>query len=175
MKTSSFTMVILPVLISLTALVFTSAGCSPSREERNKEIVREVYEKGINAHDMAYMDSIIADNYTRHSQSSPPGLQEIKEKSTFLNFIKMHFNAFPDWNEKIEFMVAEGDKVAYLTTGTGTNTGSLGDMPATGKSVNLKNLIIQRIDENNKVAETWVLWDNAAFLSQLGLYPQAGE
>jgi steroid delta-isomerase-like uncharacterized protein len=139
--------------------------------EKNKQIVREVYEKAINAHNVEFLNSILADNYTRHSQSSPPGMQEITDKGTFLKFVKMHFNAFPDWNEKIEFMVAEDDKVAFLTIGTGTNTGKMGEITPTGKSVNIQNLIVHRIDGNNQIAETWVLWDNVAFLSQLGLYP----
>jgi predicted ester cyclase len=162
-------------ILSVSVLVLYTTGCSESSAEKNKRIVREVYKNGINAHNMSYMDSILADNYTRHSQSSPPGMQEIKDKKTFLNFIKTHFEAFPDWNEDIEFMVAEDDKVAFLTTGTGINSGNLGEMFPTGKSVNLQNMIVHRIDENNQIAETWVLWDNVAFLSQLGLYPPAVE
>ena len=152
-------------------LISSFGGCSKTKEEQNKQIVNEVYEKGINAHNIAYLDSILADNYTRHSQSSPPGMQEIKSKELFLKFAKMHFKSFPDWNEKIKFMVAEGDKVAFLTIGTGTNTGKIGELPPTGKSVTVQNLTVHRIDENNHIAETWILWDNVAFLSQLGLYP----
>ena len=103
---------------------------------------------------MSYMDSILADNYSRHSQSSPPGMQEIKDKETSLNFIQTHFEAFLDWNEKIEFMVAQDDKVTFLTTGKGTNPGNLGEMSPTRKSVNLQNMIVHRIDENNQIAET---------------------
>ena len=161
--------------ITVFALVFWMIGCSESVEEQNKRIVKQVYEKGVNAHNIKYLDSILADNYTRHSQSSAPGMQEITDKGTFLKFGKMHFNAFPDWNEKIEFMVAEGDKVAFLTIGTGTNTGKIGEIPPTGKSVKIQNLVVHRIDENNQIAETWILWDNVALLSQLGLYPPTKE
>ncbi len=158
-------------IIFLFALIFWVTGCSESVEEQNKNIIQQVYKNGINAHNVGYLDSMLADNYTRHSQSSPPGMQEITDKKVFLNFIKAHFSAFPDWNENIEFMVAEDDKVAFITTGTGTNSGNIGEMPPTGKSVTLKNFIIHRVDENNRIAETWVLWDNLTFLSQLGLYP----
>lgn len=43
----------------------------------------------------------------------------------------------------------------------------MGEFPASGKSFTLVNIIIQRL-ENGKIAETWVSWDNVAFLSQLG-------
>jgi predicted ester cyclase len=161
-------------IIAVIIVTLFTAGCSMSKEEHNKQIVREVYEKGINAHNIEYLDSVLADNYTRHSQSSPPGMQEITDKQTFLKFAKMHLSSFPDWNEKIEFMVAEGDKVAFLTIGTGTNTGKIGNIAPTGKNVSVQNLTVHRIDENNHIAETWILWDNLTILSQLGLYPPAG-
>jgi len=175
MRTHIFTKDNLHGIFSAFMLVLILVGCSESIENQNKKIVKEVYEKGINAHNIEYLNSILADDYTRHSQSSPPGMQEITNKETFLQFVKTHFNAFPDWKEKIEFMIAEGDKVAFLTTGTGTNTGELGGMAPMGKSVKIQNLVIHRINENNQIAETWVLWDNVAFLSQLGLYPSATE
>ena len=166
------------ILIGISAafiLAVLTAGCSVSKEEHNKQIVMRVYEKGINAHSTVYLDSVLADNYTRHSQSSPPGFKEIKDKDTFLTFVKVHLKAFPDWKEKIEFMIAEGDKVALLTTGTGTNSGKIGELDPTGKSVNVQNMTVHRIDENDHIAETWILWDNVAFLSQLGLYPPGRE
>jgi predicted ester cyclase len=60
--------------------------------------------------------------------------------------------------------------VAILGTYSGTNTGPMGDIPATGKSIESPFLGIFRI-ESGKVAELWVEWDNLAFLAQLGLYP----
>jgi predicted ester cyclase len=46
----------------------------------------------------------------------------------------------------------------------------MGGFPATGKTFTLVNIIMQRL-EDGKVVETWVSWDNVAFLSQLGLMP----
>jgi len=175
MKTYLFSKENLLGIISVFIITYMLIGCSISKEEQNKQIVREVYEKGINAHNIEYLDSILAENYTRHSQSSPPELQKIVKKETFLKFAKQHLEAFPDWNEKIEFMIAEGDKVAFMTIGTGTNTGKIGEMAPTEKSVTVQHLTVHRIDENNQIAETWILWDNVAFLSQLGLYPPVTE
>jgi predicted ester cyclase len=56
----------------------------------------------------------------------------------------------------------------------GVQTGPLGDLPATGKEFTLVNLVIQRL-EDGKIVETWVSWDNVAFLSQLGLMPEPGS
>jgi predicted ester cyclase len=67
-------------------------------------------------------------------------------------------------------MLAEGDKVAYITTGTGTHLGPIGGIPATGKSVEVTTYVVQLVEEG-RIAETWVGWDNMAFLSQPGLLP----
>jgi steroid delta-isomerase-like uncharacterized protein len=166
---------ILPGIFAAVILAVLTAGCTISREEHNKQIVMRVYEKGINAHNTAYLDSVLADNYMRHSQSSPPGFQEITDKETFLKFVKEHLKTFPDWNERVEFMIAENDKVALLTIGTGTNSGKIGEPDHTGKSVSIQNMTVHRIDENNHIAETWILWDNVAFLSQLGLFTPGKE
>lgn len=41
---------------------------------------------------------------------------------------------------------------------------------AQGRTFTLVNIIMQRL-EGGKVVETWVSWDNVAFLTQLGLMP----
>ena len=87
-------------------------------------------------------------------------------------FLCASFAAFPGLRK---LWPAEDGKVAFLTTGTGTNTGKLGEVGPTGKSVKIQNLIVHRINENNQIAETWVLWDNVAFLKQLGIYPPKTE
>jgi predicted ester cyclase len=53
---------------------------------------------------------------------------------------------------------------------SGTHTGPMAGMPATGKEFTIVNIVIQRV-QDGRVAETWVSWDNVAMLSQLGLFP----
>ena len=60
--------------------------------------------------------------------------------------------------------------VAYVSTMNGIQTGPMGDLPASGKEFTLVNMVMHRF-ENGKIAETWVSWDNVAFLTQLGFFP----
>jgi predicted ester cyclase len=78
--------------------------------------------------------------------------------------------AVPTHIDTITNMIAQGDRVAYVSTISGTQTGPMGDLPASGKSFTLVNIIIQRL-KDGKIAETWVSWDNVAFMSQLGFNP----
>lgn len=137
--------------------------------EENKEIIRRVMAEGVNTGNLEVFREMLAPDYARHSQATT-GMEEIRGIDAMLNFLQAHFTAFPDWHEEIDLMIAEGDKVAYITTGTGTHTGPMGDIPATGKPVEVVNYILQRI-EGGKIAETWVGWDNLAVLAQLGLFP----
>lgn len=141
--------------------------------EDNKEIVRRVLDEGVNAHDLDFFREMLAPDYARHSQATTE-MPEIRGVEDMLSFLKDMFAAFPDWHEEIELMIAEGDKVAYITTGVGTHIGPMGDIPATGKRIELTNYIIQRI-EDGKIAETWVGWDNLAALAQLGLVPPPAQ
>lgn len=100
-------------------------------------------------------------------------MPEIHGVDAMLTFLQAHFAAFPDWHERIELMIANDDKVAYITTGAGTHTGPMGDVPPTGKKVEVVNYITQRIHDG-RIAETWVGWDNLAVLVQLGLFPPPG-
>ena len=140
--------------------------------EDNKQMVRRVMAEGVNAHNLDVFRAMLAPDYARHSQATTE-TPEIRGVEAMQEFLKANFTAFPDWHEKIELMIAEGDKVAYITTGTGTHSGPMGDIPPTGKRIKVTNYIIQRI-EAGKIAETWIGWDNLASLIQLGLFPPPG-
>ena len=138
-------------------------------EETNKALIRRVMEEGVNKGDLAFLREVLTPDYARHSQATTD-MPEIRGREHMMEFFAATFAAFPDWHEEIELMVAEGDKVAYITTGTGTHTGPWGDLPVTGKPVEIVNFIVHRI-EDGKIAETWTGWDNLAFLTQVGLFP----
>lgn len=158
-------------------LPLTIVGCDAlgrdtdtmSTPEENKEIVRRAVKEGVNTGNLEIFREMLASNYARHSQATTE-MPEIRGVEAMLTFLQAHFTAFPDWREEIELMIAEDDKVAYITTGTGTHTGPMGDIPPTGKKIEVVNYVVQRI-ENGKIAETWVGWDNLVVLMQLGLFP----
>ena len=137
--------------------------------EANKRLIRRIISDGVNAGDLDVFRETLAPDYVRHSQATT-AMPEIRGVEQMLTFLEETFRAFPDWHEEILLMVAEGDTVAYITRGTGTHTGPLGDLPPTGREVDVTNYIFQRI-ENGRVAETWIGWDNLAMLNQLGILP----
>lgn len=158
----------------LAFVVLASHACAKdtrvmTRTEENKALVRRVVHEGVNAGNLALLRETLSADYVRHSQATTE-MPELRGADAMLTFVEAHLSAFPDWHEQIDLMVAEDDKVAYITTGIGTHTGPMGNIPPTGNKVEVVNYIVQRI-EDGKIAETWIGWDNLAVLTQLGLFP----
>jgi len=138
-------------------------------EEQNKAVVRYVH-KEFSKGNMSVFKEVISPEYVRHCQAMPPGLQELKGTEEFMAFIEDFRKAVPDCKDSIIFILAENDMVAYVSKTTGTQTGPMGDLPASGKDFELTNIIIHRFEEG-RIVETWVSWDNVAMLTQLGFFP----
>ena len=165
--------ILVPCLVTAASVLTAACSAGPSQEEieqRNMEVVRGAH-AALARGDFEGFKSAIGPGYVRHCQAMPPGLQELTGTDQFFAFLAEWIAAVPDYQDTISPMIADGDKVAYVSTMTGVQSGPLGDLPATGREFTLVNIIIQRL-ENGKVVETWVSWDNLAFLTQLGLMPE---
>jgi predicted ester cyclase len=59
---------------------------------------------------------------------------------------------FPDYRERIDELIDEGDRIVVRLTILGTHLGDYGGLPATGKSVEFTDVTICRI-ENGRIVE----------------------
>lgn len=147
----------------------SSAPCPDEVEQRNMAVVREAH-AALARGDFDAFAATIGPHYVRHCQAMPPEHRELHGTDEFFSFLREFLVAVPEYEDTLTQMIADGDRVAYVSTMHGTQTGPLGDAPATGREFTLVNIIIQRL-EDGKIVETWVSWDNVAFLTQLGLMP----
>lgn len=159
-------------IVPVVTLLVIGVGCatSPSGElDANKDLVRE-FTEATNAADWDGLAEIVADDFSRHSAATtgPP----VSSRDEFIQLQKVFLGSFPDQHVRLEQLVAEGDLVAALATYSGTQTGPMGDFPATGRTVQAPFLAMFRI-ESGRIAELWLEWDNVAMLTQLGLFPPA--
>jgi steroid delta-isomerase-like uncharacterized protein len=67
-------------------------------------------------------------------------------------------------------MVAEGEKVVTRFVWTGTHHGVFLGIPATGNRVEVKGVVIDRL-ENGKMADSRILMDTMGLMQQLGVIP----
>ncbi len=151
-------------------LALVMVGCAPSptaQLEANKDLVRQFIE-ALNAADLEALDEIVTEDFARHSQATAG--PQVSSREEFIQLQESFLAIFPDQRVTIRKLVAEADEVAALATYSGTQTGAMGDFPATGKSVESTFLAVFRVDAG-RIAELWVEWDNVAMLTQLGLFP----
>jgi steroid delta-isomerase-like uncharacterized protein len=78
--------------------------------------------------------------------------------------------AFPDLHVAVEDVIAEGDKVVYRNTVTGTHQGEYRGLPPTGKSVTYNEIFIVRF-AGGRIAEIWGVVDVLSQMRQLGAIP----
>jgi predicted SnoaL-like aldol condensation-catalyzing enzyme len=99
-----------------------------SNLEKNKQIIRNFIEDTLNRHDIAAADRYFAEN-----------LRQFKQ------FLSGFFQRFPDMHTTIDHILAEGNKVLVMMTGTATDN-------QTGKRVTIKAADLFRI-ENSTIGE----------------------
>jgi steroid delta-isomerase-like uncharacterized protein len=136
--------------------------------EQNKAIARKflrMFELG----DPAIADAIVAADYYNHDAPDPRiGSEGVKA------FVATFKNAMPDAQFKMEYQVAEGDKVVSRYTWSGTHQGEYFGVPATGKRLSWTQTTTFRIADG-KIREAWANWDQWGLMHQLGVVPPSGE
>lgn len=128
--------------------------------EENKAIIRSLYEAD-NKKDLSILDELISPDFV------DPSFQ-LRGPESYKQFETMFFKGFPDWQETIEDIIAEGDKVWVRFTGTGTHSGEWRGLAPTGKKITLHGVQIWRITDG-KVVEKHSIIDLLDALKQLGV------
>ncbi len=156
-------------LLSAVSLLLLP-GCAPSPSaqlEVNKNLIRQ-FTEAANAADWDGVAAVVADGFVRHSAATPG--PQVTSRDAFIQLQKSFVASIPDQHVTIQELIAEGNRVAVLATYSGTQTGPMGEFPATGRAFESPFLAIFRI-EGGQIAELWVEWDNVYMLTQLGLFP----
>ncbi|MBT9558534.1 MAG: ester cyclase [Myxococcales bacterium] len=100
-----------------------------------------------------------------------PGLPEVQGKAAILEQMKGNRTAMPDLVVRPSHVFEMGGKVVAIYVMKGTNTGPMGDKPATGKAVAVEGAMIFDFDEAGKVMRVTDFFDLAALMTQLGVVP----
>ncbi len=134
--------------------------------DSNKQLCRD-YFKAFLAGDRAWWAEHIAPTFVRHD----PGLPfEVRGPQGVAQLHDALLPAFPDMQLPLEDFVAEGEKVLVRLRVQATHTGPFGDMPATGRRIDIGVLDLFQI-RDGVLVEHWALLDNLGMLKQLGALP----
>ena len=138
--------------------------------EENKAVNRHLIEEVYNEGNLDVVDELMAPDIFDHAavaehQHGIDGFKHVMEwVRTFSSDV--HYD--------IEDIIAEGDKVAVRMTQSGTHTGTVRDIPPTGKRFSVDYVHWFRL-VNGKVAEMWAVRDDLSRLEQLDLIPAPDE
>ena len=159
-------------IVSIVALLMISSCAylelaGQYQSDTNKALVNDFID-AINQRDLGKLNSLVAADVVRHSQATP-GVS-VTNLEEFKDYLRADFAGIPDSIQRVELMISEGEYVSIRALYTGTHTGPIGDIPPSGKKVQLIFMAMLRI-ENNLIAEIWVEWDNMSILAQIGAIP----
>ncbi len=129
--------------------------------EENKAAVHRLNE-AVDKGDWSVLPELFASEYVFHTTPELKGPEGVEQQMSSMR------DAFPDYHEKIEYMVAEGDLVAVFYTLTGTFKGEMAGIAPTGKQVNVPAAVLARF-ENGKQVEAWPYMDSLEWYRQMGI------
>jgi steroid delta-isomerase-like uncharacterized protein len=154
----------------LNSLIRQEKNRMEQNSDTNKAMIRRFVEEVKNKRQLEHLGDIFHSDYHEHNgtvSSFGGGVAGYK------NFLTHLFTAFPEDNVTIDQIIAEGDKVAYWGTETGTHQAEFLNIPATGKRATWTEIQFFRF-QDGKVAEHWIEVDIFNWFQQLGIIPQMG-
>jgi predicted ester cyclase len=125
----------------------------------------EAFVRAINSQDWTRLDSLVAMDFVRHSIAA--GDPPVRSRSDLVMYLRREFEIFPDAQEIILDIFAEGEKVAVRHHFSGTQRGAMGSYLPMGRTIHAEYIAIYRV-RNGRLIEAWAEWDNLAGLRQLG-------
>jgi steroid delta-isomerase-like uncharacterized protein len=131
--------------------------------ERNKEIVRRLYEEATNTGELALVDEVVAPDYV--------GAQGLRGPAGFRATIEALRRGVPDVRFTVVDLVGEGERVAVRWSWTGTHDGTLFGIPPSHRAITNDGVAIYEF-RGGLVAAAWVLTDRLAVLQQIDVVPQ---
>lgn len=148
-----------PMLV--IALVVGGASRA-SETAQNKAVVMrsetELWSRG----NLSVADEVYSPEFVGHFVVGPEwrGIDGIKTE------VKAHRTSFPDWQETVDDIIAEGDRVVIRFHSTGTHRGTFAGIAPTGRKITISEVAIYRL-VNGKIVEQWGMPDLNGLLTQL--------
>ena len=126
-----------------------------------KQLILDIFDM-INTRSYERVHDLVHPDYVDHG--SPLG--DVKGPERFLALSAMFDAAFTGGHNEVDMVIREGDMAAWRVTFTGTHTGELMGIPATGNTVRFEGFNFGRV-QDGKAIEHWAILDGAAMMAQL--------
>jgi predicted ester cyclase len=112
------------------------------------------------------IDELIADDFIDHVEAQ---MLDGTGRARYLASARLIHDAFSDYSEGIEFIVADDDKAVSYARITGTHDGDLMGLAPTGRKIDVHSIGILRFVDG-QVIERWGIGDSLTQMQQLGVF-----
>jgi predicted ester cyclase len=139
-------------------------AATESVEERNKAVIRRVFDEFVNRGDFSVVDEVYGAGMVDHQPlpGAPEGTPGVKYTIAGLR------EGFPDVRVTIEDISAHGDHVVIHNTWRGTHLGDFLGMAPTGRPVEFTGVVVWRLEEG-LIVERWGIGVESNMLAELGM------
>ncbi len=139
-------------LLTLIAAAFVAAEAAQAQDLPAR--IQTANEELLNKGNVDMASDFFAPAYVSHLTGRDlTGGPEVIE-----GFVTELRTAFPDLHVEVEVLVAEGERVAWLRTHRGTHRGDFMGVPASGRVIVWRSMVVTRF-EAGKIAEEWGVSD----------------
>jgi predicted ester cyclase len=129
------------------------------------QLIERLFDEIINAGNLEAADELMTPDFVDHG---PTG--RIEGASAFKEMVAMWRSAFPDVRCAVEDAFSAGDMVAWNVHVTGTHTGELMGIAATGRQIDYVTPNIARV-RDGRVEEHWADQGMFQMMQQIGVLP----
>jgi predicted ester cyclase len=157
------------LMASLILVGVLAQGCA----EKPKQDLKAVADKIMKTFDTA--DPVaIANLYAQDAVMLQPNEPApVRGRAAILQSYQSIFKAFPNWKFDFNSILYSGDTIIFELVGHGSMTGPLvtpeGEIPPTGKSLDLKTAFFAKISPDGLIVEDRSYFDNAELTKAMGM------
>ena len=134
---------------------------------------KEAADRHLKAFNDKNLDEFV-DNESPDIEFVIPGGVTLRGRDQVRDYMKVLWSAFPDMKVTPTYQVIAGDTAVTEETYSGTHSGTLrtpmGEIPATGRKVQGRQVAVQRVKDGLVLSEH-LYFDQMEFLGALGLVP----
>lgn len=134
--------------------------------EKNKAVVRRVFDEILNQDNRSIINEIYAADVITHD----PFMGTVTGVDAFKQLLATFDTAFPGHRVKVHHILAEGDWVSVVHTHLAKHTGQFMHLTPTGREIAVNGIEVFRMADG-KIAEFWRHDDDIGMMMQLGAIP----
>jgi len=131
--------------------------------ESQKALVSRFYEEFWNERNFEAIGEIMTEDVVFRGSLG----MDMEGHAGVIRYAEMVFDAFPDFHNALEEMIAEDGKLAACLTYSGTHEGEIFGIPGTGNPIRYVGTAIF-IFTGELISHCWVLGDRLELLRQIG-------